>query len=542
MNRQSNNQIEDMRAKVSQVMMLCLWLNAALAGVTGALAHNGWLAPLLLGLAIAGAAHASWMLAPRGKSSRLTITVAFIALVSVLVAAARGTHMQIDLHMYYFAALAILAAYCDRDVILLGTGVVALHHLLLNFAAPALVFPDGSDLPRVLLHAVVVVVEAGALVWMASSVVRMFQVSQTNLNAAEQATQRAEQAQREADAQHEARAADQALIAQAQAQSAAQLEAVVSTLAGAHAALAKGGLGQTLQQDFPPEYEILRRDFNEAVAQLRHMVRGLLENAASVTHGAAEITSAVKDLSTRTERQAATLEESTAALNEVTHALHRTAEDVIRTRTVVQAAQQITQTSSQVVQEAVTAMDGIDASSRQISQIIGVINDIAFQTNLLALNAGVEAARAGDAGRGFAVVATEVRALSQRTSDAAREIKALISASETQVRAGVDCVGRTGEVLTALAAQVGEIDQVIGAISETTRQQTAALSVVNQTISDMDQATQRNAAMAEQTSAAVQGLLQEAQQMSSLASRFTLDPAPVPPIHAASKALVLETV
>jgi methyl-accepting chemotaxis protein len=191
-----------------------------------------------------------------------------------------------------------------------------------------------------------------------------------------------------------------------------------------------------------------------------------------------------------------------------------------------------------VVSEAVDAMSRIDSSSRQISQIIGVINDIAFQTNLLALNAGVEAARAGDAGRGFAVVATEVRALAQRTSDAAKEIRELISASETQVKAGVDRVARTGEVLQHLASQVSEIDRVIVEISDTAQAQAASLTQVNEALARMDQVTQQNAAMVEQTSAASHNLLSEAREMAARGGRFALaSGGPALPAMAQLKAL-----
>jgi methyl-accepting chemotaxis protein len=453
----------------------------------------------------------------------LTIAVAFVAQISVMLAAARGATLQIDLHMYYFAALAILAAYCDRDVILLAAGVVALHHLSLNFLAPALVFPDGANFLRVVLHAVIVVAEAAALVWMASSVVRLFAESEANLARAAAATRQAEEANRSALAHRAAREAEQEAAVQARETAAAELEKVVSSLAGALSGLARGVLNHRLEEHFPAQYEVLRHDFNAASAQLRDALRGLLANADTVNQGAAEIAGASGDLASRTERQAAALEETAAAMSEVTAAVQRTIDDVRRTREVVGAARQVTETSGHVVQEAVAAMDGIDHSSRQISQIIGVINDIAFQTNLLALNAGVEAARAGDAGRGFAVVATEVRALAQRTADAAKEIKGLISASEAQVRAGVDCVGRTGEVLTQLSGQVGEIDVMVKNFSETAQQQSASLAQVSSAVKEMDQVTQRNAAMVEETSAAAQGLLAEAQQMTAMGQRFVLD-------------------
>jgi methyl-accepting chemotaxis protein len=527
-------ELDGLRGTVSRGLVAWLWLNAALAGLCAWACGNGWLAPVVIGAAIAAVTHGAWLLAPTAKSTRLTISVGFIAMVSLILASCQGSAMQIDVHMYYFAALAILAAYCDRDVILAGAGVTALHHLTLNFLAPALVFPDGASLSRVLLHAVIVVAEAGALFWLTSQIVHLFGTSAENLASANRASARAAEAARETEAQRALTEAERRQAEQVRSAAAAQLERVVATLARALAGLAKGRLAQALETPFPQEYEILRMDFNAATGQLRETIAALMVNATSLRSGAQEITSASDDLAQRTERQAAALGQTAFALDEITTALGKTASGAMHAREVVAAARSGTEASDAVVNEAVDAMGGIDTSSRQISQIISVINDIAFQTNLLALNAGVEAARAGDAGRGFAVVANEVRALAQRTSDAAKEIRELISASEKQVKAGVDRVARTGEVLRNLANQVSEIDQIIAEISETAQAQAASLTKVNAAIAQMDLATQQNAAMVEQTSAAAHNLLEESRQMAAQVAKFDTDegatkPAVPPP-------------
>jgi methyl-accepting chemotaxis protein len=173
-----------------------------------------------------------------------------------------------------------------------------------------------------------------------------------------------------------------------------------------------------------------------------------------------------------------------------------------------------------VVRQAIAAMGGIETSSRQIGQIIGVIDEIAFQTNLLALNAGVEAARAGDAGRGFAVVASEVRALAQRSAEAAKEIKGLISASAAQVTQGVDLVGATGKSLGRIVTQVAEIDTVVSRIAVSAQEQASALHQVNTALNQMDQVTQQNAAMVEETTAAAHMLNQESDELARLVGRF----------------------
>jgi methyl-accepting chemotaxis protein len=226
---------------------------------------------------------------------------------------------------------------------------------------------------------------------------------------------------------------------------------------------------------------------------------------------------ASEDLSQRTVQQAASLEETAAALDEITATIRKTAEGANEARQLVAAAKTDAARSGEVVKETVAAMIGIEGSSRQISNIIGVIDEIAFQTNLLALNAGVEAARAGDAGRGFAVVATEVRTLAQRSATAAKEIKALISASSAQVATGVTLVGETGKALNRTLAQVEKINNLIVDIAASAREQATGLQQVNITMSQMDQVTQQNAAMVEQATASSNSLAMEAE---ALATRF----------------------
>ncbi len=520
------DQLADFRRKLSVFLAIVLWSGVPAAAAAALSTGNGWLAPCLMAGFIAALGSAAILHDASSPTTRYLLTVCFIATISVAVAAARGGAMQIDLHMGYFAALAILAAYCDTVVILLAAGVIALHHLGLNFLAPALVFPDGANFLRVLLHAGIVVVESAALLWMAQSVQEQFSRSAQSLEEARLAMERAETANAAAASQREARDRDQAAAAAAQERAAKALHGVVNTLASALSGLSSGNLAKRLEDPFPADYERLRGDFNATVDALHSTIQALNGHALTVQNGAGEIARAAHDLSARTESQAASQEETTAALNEVTQALHQTAQDVARARDVAGAARKATEMSGTVVKDAVSAMAAIDVSSNKINQIIGVINEIAFQTNLLALNAGVEAARAGDAGRGFAVVATEVRALAQRTADAAREIRGLIGSSEKDVRSGVEHVNRTGEVLSELAAQVNEIDRLIGAVSETARQQTMALSQVNEALSDMDQVAQHNAAMVEETSAAAQEMLGSAEKLTELANHFTLETAP----------------
>jgi methyl-accepting chemotaxis protein len=261
-------------------------------------------------------------------------------------------------------------------------------------------------------------------------------------------------------------------------------------------------------------------DFNDALDKLGQAMRAIVASASAIQSGAHEISNASDDLSRRTEQQAASLEETAAALDEITATVKKSAEGAKHARDVVANADGDAKNGAVVVRQAVDAMDAIAKSSGQIGQIIGVIDEIAFQTNLLALNAGVEAARAGDAGRGFAVVASEVRALAQRSADAAKQIKVLISTSTTQVDIGVRLVAETGRALERIIVQVTEINGVVADIAAGAQEQATGLQQVNTAINQMDQTTQQNATMVEESNAASHSLSKETAQLSTLVEQF----------------------
>ncbi|WP_299174081.1 globin-coupled sensor protein [uncultured Brevundimonas sp.] len=304
------------------------------------------------------------------------------------------------------------------------------------------------------------------------------------------------------------------------AQSEAEQSRVVAATAEALTALAQGDLTTRIHTDFPGSYARLKDDFNAAMAQLDVAMAEISGNTEAMQAGASEISEAADDLSRRTEQQAATLEETAAALDEITVTVKKTAEGALRAASVVETSRVAAEQSREIVHSAVEAMSAIETSADKIGLIIGVIDEIAFQTNLLALNAGVEAARAGEAGRGFAVVASEVRALAQRSAEAAREIKSLITASSVQVKSGVSLVGETGDALAAIVTRVMEIDQLMSEITASTQEQSTALHEVNTAVNQMDQVTQQNAAMVEQSTAASHNLTQEGQRLASLVARF----------------------
>ena len=300
--------------------------------------------------------------------------------------------------------------------------------------------------------------------------------------------------------------------------------------------LSNGNLTNPINEPFSADYEALRNNYNRTVERLNQTMTQVVQASRSIRARADDITQASTDLAQRTENQAATLEETAAALDELTTSVKAAATGAKEVETIVQHARQEAEDNGKVVLRAVDAMNGIERSSEQISRIIGVIDDIAFQTNLLALNAGVEAARAGDSGRGVAVVASEVRALAQRSSDASKEIKELISSSTQLVGRGVEAVGSAGKALTSLVDRVSHISTLVSGIATGASQQSIALAEVNIGVTQLDQVAQRNAAMVEQSMTATQSLQQEAFSMDKLVSHFSTKstgarPVEAPPRH-----------
>lgn len=301
-----------------------------------------------------------------------------------------------------------------------------------------------------------------------------------------------------------------------------KIAVAVQELAHGLNSLANGNLTHRIDKMFPTELERLRIDFNSAVTKLHDALATVGINARAIDSGASEIQMAADNLARRTEQQAASVEETASALEEITVTVKESARRAEQVGELVARARGGAEKSGAIVEKAVTAMNQIEKSSGEISNIIGVIDDIAFQTNLLALNAGVEAARAGEAGKGFAVVAQEVRELAQRSARAAKEIKMLITASSDQVRNGVTLVHQTGEALEIIVHDVKQINENVEAIVQSSREQSNGLQEINIAVNTMDQGTQQNAAMVEEQTAASHSLANEAATLSSLLSQFRI--------------------
>jgi methyl-accepting chemotaxis protein len=319
-------------------------------------------------------------------------------------------------------------------------------------------------------------------------------------------------------------------LAKAERVKAEQTQIIVSSIGAGLDHLARGDLTHRVTSNLTGPFAKLKSDFNTAMQRLQDTLQNVLSTTRQITNNAGEISQAADDLSRRTEQQAASLEETAAALEEITATVKKTATNAIDARTSVGSTKMVAEEGGRVVSTAIQAMDSIAQSSKQITDIIGVIDEIAFQTNLLALNAGVEAARAGEAGKGFAVVASEVRALAQRASDAAKSIKMLINASSEQVGAGVKLVDASGAALRQIVDQVQQINALVGEMAQAAEQQSTGIEEVNSAVSQMDQVTQQNAAMVEESTAASRNLASETRNLQELVGFFNVGETAAPQV------------
>ena len=415
--------LEALREFASKALVMLLWLHVPVAAAIGMARGSDWLLPTGLMAAMATAATLSWRTAGNGLSTSLVVAVALMGGVSIFTFQLSGHPWQIDMHMYFFAALACLVAYCDYRPILAGTVAVALHHLALNFIIPAAIFPGGSDFGRVVLHAGILVLEAGVLIWVAHQLARLFMAT----------------AQKTAEAEAANAAEVRANLERGEAEQRARLErdAAMRGLAAAF----ESKIGHIV----------------EAVAVAAREMQGMSSSMGDSSGEAARQTAAAAAASNQAARNVETVasaaEELTASISEIAQQAARSA------KVTGQAADEARRTN--------TVVEGLATGTLKIGEVVTLIQNIASQTNLLALNATIEAARAGEHGRGFAVVASEVKALANQTAKATEEIS-------TQIQGIQSATGEAVSAIQAIGGTIGEINEISNAIAAAVEQQGAA--------------------------------------------------------------------
>ncbi len=449
-------------------------LAAAALLLAGALAYAAALGgiglALAVGLPLLGAAFAVALLSHGGTASRVLLPALGMAMVGLMIHVARG---RTEAHFAVFAFLAATVIYRHWLPVVVGAATIAVHHLSFNYFQQwgwgPLCFSE-PGFARVVEHATYVVAEAAVLVFLAERARREFQAGDEL-----------------------ARIADRLLGRDGRID---------------FGALAAGGSAPATQRML------------QALRAVERSVATVRESSLTIGSAAGEIAAGSRDLSERTEQTAGRLQQTASSMEQLTGTVVHTADAARTANGLAESAATVAERGGRLVGEVVSTMDEINASSKKIADIIGVIDGIAFQTNILALNAAVEAARAGEQGRGFAVVAGEVRSLAQRSASAAREIKSLIGTSVDRVEAGARLVADAGRTMQEIVAAVQRVTGTIGEISGAAAQQSQGLGEVNASVSELDDMTQRNAALVEQSSAAAQSLREQAQRLAQAMAAF----------------------
>lgn len=435
-----------------------------------------------------------------GPTARLNLGISAPLTPAAMLCVTAGQPWQIDMHMLFFAFLATLVILADWRPILAATLVTAVHHLALNFIAPALVFGGDGNLFRVMLHAVIVLIESGVLLWTANALVKIL----------EKAEETAE----------EANAARAKIIEEGGARS-----EVIGVLQHGMGQLADGDLTVSLDEPFAPEFEPLRLNFNRSVARTKDTVSALVGSVETMEGIVRDISGAAGDLAARTEEEAATITEISRSTTGTTEAAEAVANRATEGKQLFAKTVTEAKASRAVVDQAKDAMFAISSSSSEIGEIVAIIESIAFQTTLLSLNASVEAARSGEAGRGFAVVASEIRALADKVAGSVAEIREKIDRGVGETDNGVALVDQAGNAMEKLTDHFDKIDEIIGDISNSVDGQRLSLGEINSGIGAMSEVTNANADIAQQSNSAAQSLVEAMDGIRTQIARFKVSEA-----------------
>ncbi len=418
-----NSDLETLRETTSKTLLAVLWLHVPISVAIGMARGADWSLPAVLMVGLALTATSSWRVAGNGLSTRLIVAVALMGSVSVFAFQLAGHPWQIDIHMYFFATLACLVAYCDYRPILAGTIAVALHHLALNFILPAAVYPGGSDLGRVALHAVILGIEGGVLIWLAHQLSHLFVTT----------------ARKTAEAEAATAAGSRANAERVEAEQRSRLER------------------DTAMRELAADFERKIGHIVEAVAVAASEMQGMSSSMSGSSDETARQTSAASAASTQASANVGTV---ASASEQLTASISRIAQQVTRSAEIAAKAAEEAHRTNAVV-------EGLATGTQKIGEVVTLIQNIASQTNLLALNATIEAARAGEHGRGFAVVASEVKALANQTAQATEEISA-------QIHGIQDATGEAVTAIQTIGGTIAEIDEISNAIAAAVDQQGAA--------------------------------------------------------------------